>query len=297
MFGILALSPLTKAILNEYAWVLGIVLFFFAITFIGGILIEKDEKGSGFGGNFGLVIILIFVRIGVVLAAGVYAGVVKPILIFVRYHAEIGRITPLIARIGVIALIIFPLLLILAYAIAVFFGRKIENYFFRKKYETGRDTYEKSAEEYRQATEFYEALQERGLYCTDEDKELLEKLNQPYTIENLQSRYFYTRGTIFALEDKTFRDSLDDNRWISATSTMRLPAFVYNAILTLPELDGLSTTMTCPPTRLFLISSERSVSVSDRLSLKIPLGSMTLLMMRRNFFHEAGTHGSISSPL
>ena len=88
MFGILALSPLTKAILNEYAWVLGIVLFFFAITFIGGILIEKDEKGSGFGGNFGLVIILIFVRIGVVLAAGVYAGVVKPILIFVRYHAD-----------------------------------------------------------------------------------------------------------------------------------------------------------------------------------------------------------------
>ena len=238
MTSILALSPLGKAILIEYAWVFGIVLFFFAITFIGAFLLEKDEKGSGFSGNFGLVIILIFVRIGVVLAAGVYAGIVKPILIFVRHHSEIGRVSPLIARIGVVALISLPFLLILAYAIGVFFGRKIENHFFRKKYETGKDTYEKAPEEYRKTIEFYEALQERDLYCTEADKELLEKLNQPYTIENLQSKYFYTRGTIFAVEAETFKDNLSGNRWMAATSTERAPVFVYNAILTLPEPDG-----------------------------------------------------------
>ena len=223
MTSILALTPLAKAILIEYVWVLVVVVLFFALTFGGLLLIEKADKdsGSGFGGGLGIAILLVYVRIGVVIGTGIVAGIVN-----------------LIARIGVVVLIIFPMILLLGYLVGVFFGRKIENHFFRKKYETGKDTYEKAPEEYRKTIEFYEALQERDLYCTEADKELMEKLNAPYTIGNLLSKYYYTRGTIFAIEGETFKDNLSGNRWMAATSTERAPVFVYNAILTLPEPDG-----------------------------------------------------------
>lgn len=229
--GTFGVGILAKAILSEYAWVLGLIVLYFVLLAIVLIAVSKSKGNTGLG----IAVIYAYVRLALFTVAGLFVCVFNPALTLVRRHKEIEAIQSLPARIGLFILILFPIVLYVGFIIVAFFGNMIDSYFYHKKYEVGKDSFTPDPVQYKSAADFRAELTARGLYADEASGQLLERLNKPYEIPLHCNRFFYEKASIFALDKGKFEDNKDTNRWMSGTSTEKHPLFLYNAILTLPE--------------------------------------------------------------
>ena len=229
---------LRHAIKTEYGFVLGVVGLYF-LFLIAGLLFLVDRKDSKKNDwdNLGFALILLYVRMGVVSVTGFLACIVHPVWILIRHRGEYADIESMPLRIGTYLLTLLPILLYLGYLAFEFFGNAISNYFYNKKYRTGEGAYVREEAEYKTPAQFREELKSRGLFFQDKDDELLSRLNKRChgsKTGNLAKEY-YSEGSIMPLVKNTFYDSVDHNEILSQDGEERYPAYVYNAILTLPD--------------------------------------------------------------
>lgn len=229
----LDLSVLTKAVLTEYAWVLGLIVLYVVLLVLVLLATSKMHGNDGLG----VAVIYVYVRLVLFTVAGLYICVIRPALVLVRNQDEIAKLGT-DGRIGVTALILFPAVLYAGYVIIAFLGNRIDSWFFHRKYETGRDSYTVDPEQYKCAADFREKLMARGLCETEDSEALRERLNSPYPIPPHCSRYFYGKPTFFAIDNGRFTDNTDRNCCVSGDSTDGHPLFVYNAVLTFSDGEG-----------------------------------------------------------
>ena len=229
---------LRHAIKTEYGYVRGVIGLFFLFLILGLLLLidRKDSKKNDWDG-LGIAMILVYARMGVMTVTGFLAGIVHPIWIMIKYREEFRAISSTLLRVGTYLLTLLPILLFLVYVAYEYFGNAISNYFYHKEYRTGKGAYVREPSEYKTPAQFREELLSRGLLFQKKDDELLSRLNtrcHGSKTGNL-SKYYYTEGSMMPLVKNVFYDGVDYNEILSADSEKKYPAYVYNAILTLPD--------------------------------------------------------------
>ena len=231
-------EALRHALKTEYGFVLGVVGLYFLFLILGLLSLagRKGDKANDWSG-MGFALILLYVRMGVVSLTGFLACIVYPFWILIKYHGEFTDVDSMPLRVGTYLLTLLPILLYLAYLAFEFFGNAISNYFYNKKYRTGEGAYVRDESEYKTPAQFREELLSRGLFFREEDDELLSRLNKRChgsKTGNL-AKFYYTEGTIMPLVKNTFSDGVEYNEILEADCEKKYPAYVYNAIITLPD--------------------------------------------------------------
>ena len=227
---------LLRSIKTEYAYVLWTVALFLLFTYLPIFFLDKDDSHKNDWSSLGFWIIIVYARLIIIGVTGFLSGVVNPIRIVVKYHQEFSSVTPLMLRVGLYALTLLPIALYAAFIAFAVFGTKISNYFFNKEYNTGEGVYEVAPENYKPVREFCDELMTRRLFFGEGDEAFLRRLNTPFVgsyNKNLQ-KYFYSKGTIMPLLKNEFYDSVQDAIILEPDSEEKYPAYIYNAILTLP---------------------------------------------------------------
>ena len=222
-----------KKIIIEY---LIVILYLIFIFFIAPNL-SKSMLGNntGIDGIGQALAISILFRIVEYVIALIFF-IIYPIRILISCKNEIKLIMPKIKRISCIIATIIPVL----FSLLIILEVPITNTMYTLKYETGKNPYSVSQDNYRTAEDFQNDLTKRGLIFNENSNILLNKLNEKYKnesgfqISNLK-KYYYEEASLMALSKETFYDSKDNKDIITFNSSKKAPVYIYNAILTLPD--------------------------------------------------------------
>jgi len=226
---------LKKKIFLEYVYIVLIIVFFYFLSPILFEYIVGDNKGiDGIGQILGISLLLniakyIFIFI---------FGVINPIRTYILNKDEIKKISSKASKRIYTFIIFFPIIL----SIWIVLEMPISNYLYVSKYETGENDYTINPENYKKPIDFYNELKERNLLYNDETSILMNRLNGNHDSNNyihkgdeLISVPCYAESLMFGLTNERFYDSIDNENTINDMYKKSYPAYIYNAILTLPS--------------------------------------------------------------
>lgn len=228
-------KKLTTKIVAEYIYiVLIIVIMVVFLPYLFDYMIGDNRGIDGIGQALAAGLLLNSIKnISIFIF-----GIINPIRIYKSYKNEIKKITPKIKKCIYIFIIFFPILL----AILIIFETPILNYFYVLKYERGKNSYTINEENYQKPSDFYNELKERNLLYNDETSMLMNRLNGNHDSNNyihkdgaLISVPCYAESLMFGLTNERFYDSIDNENTIDDMYKKSYPAYIYNAILTLPS--------------------------------------------------------------
>ena len=221
-------DALVASMRNEYLWIIVALIAWIALQYLIVIILEAAEsKGRKIG--LGFAVIYAYVRFGLTCLIVFLLFCANPIRILITRWSDILDVTNVVFRIVVIAIILLPLPIALLY---IFFGRKIGNYLYHKRYYTGKGAYTVAEEAYRSPAEFRDELENRGLYFNDDTSGFVARLGEG--IPDFDTEY-YPEATIMPVEGAEFHDDIARNKVVFPVNKCKYPAYVYNAILLLPE--------------------------------------------------------------
>ena len=226
---------MVNSILWEYGLAIGVSLFlWFALPAIMKFCFDLDiTKGRGGWEGVGVLLkqILVFIVVYVVLAFAFLT--VNPIRVMVKYRQELNQIMPLGRRIATYLLVGFPI----PCSLILVFRWRVEGFFHRLVYETGKNGYVVASENYRDPQEFQDELLKRQLLFTEEHQKFLDALNQKYPIKKARHQEeYYSPAKMQILQDE--HDDLYYQNVINPGDGQKAPAYIYNSILVLPQKDG-----------------------------------------------------------
>lgn len=182
----------------------------------------------------GVAIIMLFTYLGLnIVLAGLFLAA-NPIRIMIKHGQELAGIMPIGKRIGTYLLVGFPI----PFSLIFIFRRHVEEILFHWLYETGKNGYEVASANYKDPQEFKEELVKRQLYFTEEDRDLLNDLNQKYDVDRVRRHQeeYYSPAKMQGLEEE--QDDVNYKNVIEPGDGRRVPAYLYNSILVLPQKGG-----------------------------------------------------------
>lgn len=154
--------------------------------------------------------------------------IINPIRILICHKNDFKQISSKKKRILYKVITFFPTLI----SLLIIFEIPISNMMYNLKYETGKNAYSVSYDNYKTAKDFEQELEKRGfIYNSEFD---LSRLNKKYGFINSSlSMYYYEKATLMPLFTKLdyFSDSKDYNDVITFNSNIKAPAYIYNTIL------------------------------------------------------------------
>ncbi len=230
-----------KAVMWEY--ILVMLMFLFAWFVLPLSLLKladvldrnKPKNQFGVGMFFALLIPMINILVGL------FVLIANPIRILVRNFAEIKAIEPMLARIGMVVLILLPIPLLFLFI----FPTALSDFLFRRKYERAKGKFRAAPDQYKTPAEFRDELTARGLYFDREkDAPLYDRMLRKYkqdkdfSLYSLNDGYYYTPGTMMALDGNEFYDAFKQELALDPDTAEPQPAYIYNAILGLNEDTG-----------------------------------------------------------
>ena len=228
-------QSIKKKIFLEYVYIVLIIIIFYILSPFLLEYIVGDNKGiDGIGQILGISLILniakyIFIFI---------FGVINPIRTYILNKDKIKKLSSKVNKILCTFIIFFPIIL----STWIVLEMPISNYLYVSKYETGENDYTINPENYKKPIDFYNELKERNLLYNDETSILMNRLNGNHNSNNyihrgdeLISVPCYAESLMFGLTNERFYDSIDNENTIDDLNQKSYPAYIYNAILTLPN--------------------------------------------------------------
>jgi len=218
-------KKLKKKIINEYLYVIFTILILnILLPFLADYMIGGDTGIDGIGKALGIVFILRILKYIITFIV----FVINPIRILFSYKNDFREIFPKIKKVIYIIVTILPIL----FSLLIIFEVPISNYRYHLKYETGKNAYSLTSEEYKIPKDFEIELEKRGFIYNSED--ILSRLNGKYENYNKNfSKYYYEEASLmplFTILDY-FSDTKDYNDIITFDSNIKAPGYVYNTIL------------------------------------------------------------------
>ena len=228
-------KKLKKKIINEYIYIVLIILILYiSLPFLFEYMIGDNKGIDGIGQALAIGILLNIVKY---IFTFIFC-VVNPIRIFILYKNEIKKISSKVKKNIYTITIFFPILL----AILIILEVPISNYLYTLKYETGKNDYTISQENYKMPIDFYNELNERKLLFNENTSKIMNRLNGNHNSNNyihigeeMISQKCYAKSLMFGLKNETFYDSISNENIITDMYQKTFPAYIYNAILTLPS--------------------------------------------------------------
>ncbi len=226
---------LKKKIFLEYLYIVLIIIIFYILSPILFEYIVGDNKGiDGIGQILGISLLIniakyIFIFI---------FGVINPIRTYILNKDNIKKLSSKVNKSLYTFIIFFPIIL----STWIVLEMPISNYLYVSKYEAGENNYTINPENYKKPIDFYNELKERNLLYNDETSILMNRLNGNHDSNNyihkgdeLISVPCYAESLMFGLTNERFYDSIDNENTINDMYKKSYPAYIYNAILTLPS--------------------------------------------------------------
>lgn len=218
-------KKLKKKIINEYLYIsLTILLLNILLPFLADYMIGDNTGIDGIGQALGIVIILRVLKYIITFIV----FVINPIRILICYKNEFKELFPKIKKVICIIVTILPIL----FSLLIILEVPISNYMHRLKYETGKNAYSLTADEYKTPKDFEIELDKRGFIYNSEF--VLSRLNGKYGNNNKNfSEYYYEKASLMPLFTRLdyFSDTKDYNDIITFDSNIKAPGYVYNTIL------------------------------------------------------------------
>ena len=217
-------KKLKKKIINEYMYVIFTILILnILLPFLADYMIGDNTGIDGIGQALGIVVILRILKYIITFIV----FVINPIRIL--FSSKTKKVIYIIVT---ILPILFSLLIILEVPIS--------NYMYSMKYETGKNAYSLTSDEYKTPKDFKIELENRGFIYNSED--ILSRLNGKYGNNNKNlSKYYYEEASLMPLFTKLdyFSDTKDYNDIITFNSNVKAPGYVYNTILYLSDKNDV----------------------------------------------------------
>ena len=170
-------KKLKKKIINEYIYIVLIILILYiSLPFLFEYMIGDNKGIDGIGQALAIGILLNIVKY---IFTFIFC-VVNPIRIFILYKNEIKKISSKVKKNIYTITIFFPILL----AILIILEVPISNYLYTLKYETGKNDYTISQENYKMPIDFYNELNERKLLFNENTSKIMNRLNGNHNSNN-----------------------------------------------------------------------------------------------------------------
>ena len=222
-------KKLKKKIINEYVFIFSSILItYILLPFLFDYILGDNTGIDGIGQALGIIIIW---RILQYLVTFIFF-VINPIRILITCRNELKNIDHKFQKIIRILITVFPIL----FSLLIILQVPIANFMYNLKYETGKNSYSLSYDEYKSPQDFQNELINRGLIYNENSESLLLQLNKKYMI-GMNKKYYYEEASLMPLFTKSdyFSDTKDYNDIITFYSSSKAPLYIYNAILTLPS--------------------------------------------------------------
>lgn len=218
-------KKLKKEIIDEYLYIIFTILILsILLPFLADYMIGDNTGMDGIGRA--LVIGFILRILKYIITFIVF--VINPIRILFSYKNDFREIFPKIKKVIYIIVTILPIL----FSLLIILEVPISNYMYWLKYETGKNAYSLTSDEYKTPKDFEIELEKRGFIYNSED--VLSRLNEKYGNNNgYYSRYYYEKASLMPLFTRLdyFSDTKDYNDIITFDSDTKAPGYVYNTIL------------------------------------------------------------------
>ena len=223
---------LRNKIIVEYIIVIIVGLFlYFTLPLLAVSMIDDNTGIDGIGLALVVGLLLNIIKYSFVIAF----FIVNPIRLLVVYRNKYKEIIPKIKKVIYILVTILPVL----FALLIVFEIPISNFMYWLKYETGRNAYTLTEDQYKSPKDFQNELRKRG-FIYDSNSEL-SKLNSKYgDFNDRESSYYYEAATLMPLfsDGNSFFDTKKYNKVISFDSNSKYQAYIYNTILYLDDEKG-----------------------------------------------------------
>lgn len=227
---------MANSILWEYVLAVGVSVFlWFALRGMLTLIINlQDKKDYNGWDGLGQAIIILFIYLGLNIVLAALFLVANPIRILIKYRQELAEIMPIGKKIGTYLLVGLPI----PFSLIFIFRRRFEEFLFHLLYETGKNGRAVTVADYKDPQEFREELIKRQLYFTEDDRKLINELNQKYDVNKVRRHQaeYYTPAKMHILKEE--RDDVDYKNAIEPGDGRRAPAYLYNSILVLPQRGG-----------------------------------------------------------
>ena len=228
-------KKLTTKIVAEYIYiVLIIVIMVVFLPYLFDYMIGDNRGIDGIGQALAAGLLLNSIKYIFI----IIFCVINPIRIYILNKDEIKKLSSKANKRLYTFTIFFPIIL----ASLIVFETPISNYLYVLKYERGKNSYTINEENYQKPSDFYNELKERNLLYNDETSMLMNRLNGNHDSNNyihkdgaLISEPCYAESLMFGLTKDTIYDSISNDNTIAAPYKKSYPAYIYNAILTLPS--------------------------------------------------------------
>lgn len=225
---------LKNKIIREYLYIIFTILFlYFLLPFLASYMIGDNTGIDGIGQALGVAILLMIFKYIITFIF----FVINPIRILIIYKNEFKEIFPKIKK----GICIFVTILPILFSLLIILEVPISNLMYKLKYETGKNAYTVSPENYKLPIDFYNELKERNLLYNEDTYTLMNRLNGDhdcinyiYDEENLISQRCYAKATMMGINDAIYYDSIDKSN-ITNMYQNSFPVYMYNSILTLPS--------------------------------------------------------------
>lgn len=226
-------KKLKKKIINEYLYVIFTILILnILLPFLANYMIGDNIGIDGIGQALGTVFILRILKYIITFIV----FVINPIRILFSYKNDFREIFPKIKKVIYIIVTILPIL----FSLLIILEVPISNYMYSMKYETGKNAYSLTPDEYKTPKDFKIELEKRGFIYDSED--ILSRLNGKYgNINKNLSKYYYEEASLMPLFTKLdyFSDTKDYNDVITFNSNIKAPGYIYNTILYLSSKNDV----------------------------------------------------------
>ena len=226
-------KKLKKKIINEYMYVIFTILILnILLPFLADYMIGDNTGIDGIGQALGIVVILIILKYIITFIV----FVINPIRIVFSYKNDFREIIPKTKKVIYIIITILPIL----FSLLIILEVPISNYMYSMKYETGKNAYSLTSDEYKTPKDFKIELENRGFIYNSED--ILSRMNGKYGNNNKNlSKYYYEEASLMPLFTKLdyFSDTKDYNDIITFNSNVKAPGYVYNTILYLSDKNDV----------------------------------------------------------
>ncbi len=226
-------KKLKKKIINEYMYVIFTILILnILLPFLADYMIGDNTGIDGIGQALGIVVILRILKYIITFIV----FVINPIRILFSYKNDFREIFPKTKKVIYIIVTILPIL----FSLLIILEVPISNYMYSMKYETGKNAYSLTSDEYKTPKDFKIELENRGFIYNSED--ILSRLNGKYGNNNKNlSKYYYEEASLMPLFTKLdyFSDTKDYNDIITFNSNVKAPGYVYNTILYLSDKNDV----------------------------------------------------------
>lgn len=226
-------KKLKKKIINEYLYVIFTILILnILLPFLANYMIGDNTGIDGIGQTLGIVVILRILKYIITFIV----LVINPIRILFSYKNDFREIFPKIKKVIYIIVTILPIL----FSLLIILEVPISNYMYSMKYESGKNAYSLTTDEYKTPKDFKMELEKRGFIY--DSKYILSRLNGKYgnSAKNM-SEYYYEEALLMPLFTKLdyFSDTKDYNDVITFNSNIKAPGYVYNTILYLSSKNDI----------------------------------------------------------